>query len=506
MFNKSKFLSIAPLKIKIDWYTLIMLAACVVLSFILYARSIDSYFVSEDLRHINYDWPELKAEFSASGQVIGFRPGTVLYIVINNKLWGRNPIGHHAVVFFLHGLIGFLTYLVTLRVTKSKLTGTLAAFLFISAPVHSEAVIWLAAASGTVISGLICMIAAWLWIREGQDRSHLTLGIVIVLYFLALLVKEVAAPLPALLLLLELSIERFPKLKFFKKWIYKILSYWPFGTAFGLYIFLHWKTGYITSSYLYGVHLDTKLENIIEIWSVYARDLFMPISNFLKGVIGEKNWIWLLIFIFLLLVFRRKIWASLWLILALLPGATAYGKRLSYLAIVGFSIFIASLLTDLAVQPHKRLLYKRFRVLPLAGVSILVFIWIAASTQAVHRDAANWREAGRLTWTIPRKAHALISNVPSGAELFFLGLPDNINGAYAFRWGLAPETRYVFGNPKLKVFQVIDGPTQPGKISLSSVEYKAKAPRFLFRYYAETDELRLVNPAEFGLNHSPNKY
>ena len=78
------------------WYSLLVLGACVLFSFILYAPALDSYFVSEDLRHLNFDWSEVMAEWSSYGQSVGFRPGTVLYLVINNLLWARNQVGHHA--------------------------------------------------------------------------------------------------------------------------------------------------------------------------------------------------------------------------------------------------------------------------------------------------------------------------------------------------------------------------------------------------------------------------
>jgi hypothetical protein len=484
----------------VHWYSLLVMGACLLFCFVLYAPALGSYFVAEDLRSVHFGWSDVVAEFSSYGMSQGFRPGTVLYFAVNNLLWGRNQVGHHAVVFFLHGLVGWLTYLIAQRVTGRRVTATLAALIFVGAPVHAEAVIWLAAAAGTVVSGLICMLAAWLWISRENGPDRLTTGVVAVLYLLALLVKEVAIPLPALLMLLDWAIGRIPARGSLEAIARRVLSYWPLGVAFGLYAFLHWRAGILKGSLRYGLRMDVDFGQVVEWWAMYARDLFQPLSNFLEWKIGPMNWMWLGAFLILLHVVRRARWAALWVLLALSPAATAYGERLTYLAVVGFSIVVAVSLIDLAQQPFKQALCKSVRLLSVAGVVLFLIALLVADVRAVHRDAANWVEAGRLTWTIPRQARALVPEVPPGAELFFLDLPDNVHGAYAFRWGIVPEVRYVYGNPTLNVHQVVIGPQQWRKVSLSSIECEAEVPRFFFRYYADSDELRLVSPREFGLD------
>ena len=118
-----------------------MLVAMVLLSFLLYRPALNGYFVSEDLRHLTFGWSEVTAEFSDWGQSMGYRPGTTLYLVLNNLLWGRNQIGHHATVFFLHGIVSWLVYLVVRRVTGEYVSGLLAALVFVAAPIHTLSLI-----------------------------------------------------------------------------------------------------------------------------------------------------------------------------------------------------------------------------------------------------------------------------------------------------------------------------------------------------------------------------
>ena len=121
------------------WFFLGLLFLCIAFSFLFYAPVLNSYFLGEDLRHLTFDWGEVKDEFVSMGQSTGFRPGSTLYLVLANKLWGRNPIGHHATIVLFHALTGWLVGLVMLRVTKNLATAGIAALLFVGSPAQVEA-------------------------------------------------------------------------------------------------------------------------------------------------------------------------------------------------------------------------------------------------------------------------------------------------------------------------------------------------------------------------------
>jgi len=485
---------------------LAILVAMVLLSFLLYRPALNGYFVSEDLRHLTFGWPEVSAELSAWGQSMGYRPGTTLYLVINNVLWGRNPVGHHATVFFLHGIVGWLVYLVARRVTGDYVSGLLAAIVFVASPIHTEAVIWLAAAAGTVTSGLFCMLAIWLWVRQDSQPSRWTTGFVAVLYLLALLVKEVAIVLPLILLLVDWKTKRFEN--GFRPALRKLLSYWPFAVSLGAYFVLHYSSGALTASFNYGVDVDASFPQIVALWSAYARDLFRPLSTFVEWKIGVHNWIWLGTFLILLHVVPKGRWGALWAMAALLPGATAYAPRLTYLSVVGFSILISQTLVGLTrgVESWLHLESKPSQYASHPGICLAIFAvgLLVFDTRAIGRDAANWVKAGELTWSIPRQARELLPEPPENAELYFADLPDNVNGAYAFRWEIDQEVRYVYNDPDLAVHHVIAGPPRWGKVVLDSIPCEAANPRFFFKYHSESEELQMVSPTELGLACPPS--
>ena len=491
-----------------DSLSLVMLAAMVLLSFLLYRPALNGYFVSEDLRHLTFGWSEVTAEFSALGQSQGYRPGTTLYLVLNNLLWGRNQIGHHATIFFLHGVVSWLVYLVVRRVTGEYISGLLAALVFVAAPIHTEAVIWLAAAAGTVTSGLLCMLAIWLWVRKDAQPSSWTIGIVAVLYFLALLVKEVAVVLPLLLLLVDWRMRRLEK--GFRPILRKIFSYWPFVVSLGMYLALHYRSGALKASLDYGTDLSASFSQVVNIWSIYARDLFSPLSTFVEWKIGAHNWIWLGIFLVLLHIVREGRWGALWAMAALLPGATAYAPRLTYLSVVGFGILASQtvLWITRGVESWLRLESKPNRYVSFGYIFVAIFAigLLVADTRALYRDAANWVKAGELTWAIPRQARELFPEPPVNAELYFLDLPDNVNGAYAYRWGIDQEVRYVYNDPDLAVHHVIAGPPRWGKVVLDSIPCEAANPRFFFQYHSPSGELQMANPTELGLDCSESDH
>ncbi len=483
------------------WASLIVLLFLSALVFLLYFPALKAYFVAEDLRHITFDWSEVADEFNAIGQSVGYRPGATLYLVVNNTLWGRNPAAHHAVVFCLHALTAWMVYLLVRRVTTEPFTALLAAVIFAVSPSHTEAVIWLSAAAGTVFSGLVCMLGVWVWVRRNEIPSIWTICLVSLLYFLALTIKEVAVVLPVFLLLVDWQVGRFSQ----KPW--HILRYLPLLLPLGLYLFFHVRSGSLQSSLGYGLHLEAGYDRNIVVWATYARDFFRPFSPFLERLVGAGAWLWLALFLVLLHVVRRGRWGGYWAIAALAPAATAYGLRLTYLAVAGFAVLAAIALVDgtraveswLDAKTSSQKTRRLVHILALAGLGTVVLGWLLVSARSVRLVSAHWVEAGELAWSLPRQAKQLLPVPPEGSQLYFSDLPEYENGAYVLGWGINQEVQHVYGIPDLQVFHVITGAPRWGKLTLDSIPCEAEVPRYFFRYYAHLKELKQVSQEKFGV-------
>ncbi len=129
----------------VDWLVL--------LSLLVYANAIPNRLVYDDYPSIiNNDLAHgvshAKAIFSGpswwppSMAAKHFRPLTTLTFAANYSLHGLNPVGYHLVNNILHGLVAWLLYLVLLVSGLSGWAALAAAVLFVTHPLHTEAVYW----------------------------------------------------------------------------------------------------------------------------------------------------------------------------------------------------------------------------------------------------------------------------------------------------------------------------------------------------------------------------
>src|SRR5258706_4745447 len=144
-------------------------------------------------------------------------PLTWVSLALDYAAWGMNPSGYHLTSLLLHSANAALFYFVALRLmrlalgaedvpeTPLRLASGFAAMLFALHPLNVEAVAW-ASARGDVLSALFffCVLLCYLnaaTVRQEQYWRWMTAAIAG--YVLALLSKASVAPLPAVLLLLD---------------------------------------------------------------------------------------------------------------------------------------------------------------------------------------------------------------------------------------------------------------------------------------------------------------
>jgi SAM-dependent methyltransferase/tetratricopeptide (TPR) repeat protein len=161
-----------------------------------------------DLRNV----PEfLRADFTTltSGAIEGhyFRPTLAITLALDATLWGLNPAGFHLTNVLLHVLVTFLVSRLILAMGATRGVAVLAALIFGIYPVHVEAVAWIAGRQELLLSiGIIgCILAYRRW--KGPGRSRLLSEMAALVFLaMALLSKESAVALPALLVLSDLAV------------------------------------------------------------------------------------------------------------------------------------------------------------------------------------------------------------------------------------------------------------------------------------------------------------
>jgi protein O-mannosyl-transferase len=188
-------------------------SASAALAVMLYASSLDNPFVYDDFRLIveNPAIQNLSSVLSVLARDVT-RPVVSLSYVADTALWGTGPFGYHLTNVLLHALNVVLAYWVGFvaaddwrrsgggryRLTPSPtIVATVTSVLTAAHPVMTQAVGYITARSELLYGAffLASLLAARRWMRDtGWWRS-----IALALWVVALLAKEAAAMLPAVL-------------------------------------------------------------------------------------------------------------------------------------------------------------------------------------------------------------------------------------------------------------------------------------------------------------------
>ena len=126
-----------------------------------------------------------------------YRPLFLLWMRVNYSIFADHSLGWHLAAVLMHLLVTWLTYLLVRKMTGQFTTAWLAALIFGVHPIHHEVVAWVSGTTESLFAILFLLaFLAYLESREGANTFWMTLSCA--LYALALLSKETAIILPAL--------------------------------------------------------------------------------------------------------------------------------------------------------------------------------------------------------------------------------------------------------------------------------------------------------------------
>ena len=131
-----------------------------------------------------------------------WHPLTWLSHMLDYRLYGPDPAGHHATNLLLHLANVLLLFFVLSRMTGAVWRSALVAALFAIHPLHVESVAWIAERKD-VLCAFFGMLTMWAYLRY-TERPHLRRYFLVVLLFaLGLMSKPMLVSLPLVLLLLD---------------------------------------------------------------------------------------------------------------------------------------------------------------------------------------------------------------------------------------------------------------------------------------------------------------
>lgn len=134
-----------------------------------------------------------------------FRPFVIFAYGFDHWLWGMSPFGFVATNIMLHLVATLLVMLCCARLLGWGIGAWIAGLSFATHLAHFENLYYIAGRT-TTIAAIALLAAIWLHLRTRDRPSPARQVAVAFLYFLALLGKESTALLPALLILLDLSV------------------------------------------------------------------------------------------------------------------------------------------------------------------------------------------------------------------------------------------------------------------------------------------------------------
>jgi protein O-mannosyl-transferase len=134
-----------------------------------------------------------------------YRPGLLLWLLVQRKLWNLSPVGWHFSTLTLHVLAALSVYMLAREMFRRRFGAGVAALLFALHPVHAESAAWIMGLPDPLMTLLVVSsLIGYIHQRQSYGRSRKVWAAVsLLLYAAAILTKEVALTLPFILFAYE---------------------------------------------------------------------------------------------------------------------------------------------------------------------------------------------------------------------------------------------------------------------------------------------------------------
>jgi len=195
-------------------FLILSLVAIALLGVGLYANSLDGAFVWDD-QHLITDNPLVKkgdAFKLFQGNILAgygkkshaYRPLQMLTYLVDYRLWKLETRGYHVTSLLWHVLAALCVFGLAYRLSSDRLLALFAGLLFVSHPVHTEAVSYISGRSDPMAA--VFLLASFLAYIDRDLKRALPMTVAAAAaYAAALLCREASLALPVLLLAYHLT-------------------------------------------------------------------------------------------------------------------------------------------------------------------------------------------------------------------------------------------------------------------------------------------------------------
>ena len=153
-------------------------------------------------------WKHL-AQILSSPYYLNYSPLHLLSYALDYAVGGLNAYVFHLSSNLWAGVVAGFVYLVALALTQQRITAVVAALLFVVHPAHVEAVAWISNRKDLVAAAFVlpCVLAYLKYRQRGAVGWYI---VSLLLFLFALLGKLSVAAFPAVLVVLDLVLEKRP--------------------------------------------------------------------------------------------------------------------------------------------------------------------------------------------------------------------------------------------------------------------------------------------------------
>ena len=477
-----------------------MLAVISAASFAVYLNTLSNGFVYDDnlqvlrnpwireVKHLPGIFYQSVWNFQATATINNYyRPLMHLIFMANYHLFGLTPWGFHLVNVLFHVGNSVLLFLLAARLfgnpagrPEGRNGGTwrfssppfLAALLFATHPIHTEAVAWVGAVTDLSFT-FFYMLSLYFHIGSGADTSNNSRFFSVASFAIALLCKEPAATLPFLLIAYDAAFRR-PSLSHRGKDDPSSLSPPVKGEWMGNYLnryvpyFAVLAAYFVARSYALGGFSPVKSHadlgtygyviNVFPLFAQHIGKLLLPIKlnafhvlHPVRSLVEFKGIVGLVVVAAFaaatVVAFRKSRIAFIGLVLVVVPllpalyipalGESVFAERYLYLPSVGFVILLAA---SFAWVREK---------MPRTGLAITVFavsLALLYSVQTVRRNPVWKDDLTLFSDTVRKSPDGELPNGMLGIALMDAGRFDEAIGQFRKTIKLNPDSANAYYN------------------------------------------------------------
>ena len=463
-----------------------LLAAIVVATIIAYSPVLFNFFVGDDFVHLAWlkdaihqpemIWRNFHSSWLDGTTTKFYRPLISVFMVTDYWISGTNGTMFHITNLLFHLASSILLFFIVRDIARvgsqpGKSSGTrwalASAAVFALYPLHPETVSWITGRVDAIVT-TFCLGTFFCYVRWRDTKALGWIAASISSFILALLSKEMAITIPPVLVAYEVLIgdgNSRPNIAGSMQdggsrpniadsglaAVKRALCTTPFFFVLaGYFVVRRMALGTFVGGYDDSLFFIADIKSFLLNWIHALRMMVVPLNRDLFGSHDALTKTWEIFTIASVVLcfgkvirakfyWRQFLFAGSWLVLCLLPVYKIFaiaddlqGSRLAYLATVPLSILFAYGLTAFTEA-------KSLRSAALRNAPITLFV--ALCTIVLWTNNQPWKAAGEESNAIRAGLQTIYGQTSDDPQTLFLGMPDQIHGAYVCRNAVTGMTK-----------------------------------------------------------------